>query len=74
MKGLADAVVVVEAREEGGAVHTAKCARAERRPVVALRWPADLSSSGNTQLLSEGALGVPVDGDIVGFFGGIVGG
>ena len=33
-------VIVVEARAEGGAVHTAKCALKEGRPVLAIEWPA----------------------------------
>ena len=52
--GLAEAVVVVEARAEGGAVHTAKCALEEGTPVLAVRWP-ESRGGGNAQLLAEGA-------------------
>lgn len=39
-------------RAEGGAVHTAKCAMQEGRPVFA----ADNRAPGNRQLLAEGAI------------------
>jgi len=51
--GLADAVIVVESRANGGAVHTARFALQERRSVFAVDWP-DMSS-GNGQLLAQGA-------------------
>jgi DNA processing protein len=53
--GLADAVIVVEARAEGGAVHTANCARQEGRPVLVVDWPGRDSAGGNRQLLRAGA-------------------
>jgi len=54
--GLAQATIVVEARADGGAVHTAKLARREGRPVLVVKWPTDHSSTGNRQLISEGLL------------------
>jgi len=61
--GLAEAVVVVEARAEGGAVHTAKCALREGRTVMAVRWPDSHAAGGNRQLLGEGALPLVAPGD-----------
>jgi DNA processing protein len=52
--GLADAVIVVEARPDGGAVHTAKFALQMGRPVHVVDWPGR-QPPGNTQLLAEGA-------------------
>lgn len=54
--GLADVVIVVEARAEGGAVHTANCARQEGRPVLVVDWPGCELAAGNRQLLRGGAL------------------
>lgn len=54
--GLADAVIVIEARAEGGAMHTANCARQEGRPVLVVDWPGGESAAGNRQLLRGGAL------------------
>ena len=59
--GLAQGTVVVAARAHGGAVHTAGLARREGRPVLVVKWPADHSSAGNGQLISEGALAVPAE-------------
>lgn len=53
--GLASAVIVVEARAEGGAVHTAKCALREGRPVFAVDSQDRRRAPGNAQLLAEGA-------------------
>jgi len=55
--GLADAVIVVEARADGGAVHTARFALQESRPVFVVSWP-DMPA-GNRQLAGEGA--TPLD-------------
>ncbi len=52
--GLADAVIVIEARAEGGAVHTANCALQEGRPVLAVSWP-EPGAGGNRELLGAGA-------------------
>jgi len=59
--GLADVVIVVEARAEGGAVHTAKCATEEGRPVMVVQVPA----TGNRQLLAEGAQAIHAGEDVV---------
>jgi DNA processing protein len=54
ISGLVDAVIVVETRPEGGAVHAAKCALQEGRPVLAVDWP-DSRAGGNHDLLTAGA-------------------
>jgi DNA processing protein len=59
--GLGEAVIVVEARAGGGAVHTAKCALREGRPALAVKWPDDHSAPGNRELLGEGATALPRD-------------
>jgi DNA processing protein len=61
--GLADAVIVVESHANGGAVHTAKFALQEGRPVFVVEGP-DMSS-GNRQLLAEGANRLDPEGDLV---------
>jgi len=66
--GLACAVIVVEARAEGGAVHTANCALKEGRPVLAIEWPAGHPAGGNRQLLAEGARALQPGEDIVAAF------
>jgi DNA processing protein len=62
--GLAQAVIVVEARAAGGAVHTARCGLKEGRPVFAVEWPKDHPAPGNRELLSEGARRLPVGGEL----------
>jgi DNA processing protein len=62
--GLSDAVIVVEARAEGGAVHTAKCALDENRPVLAVDWPED-ELGGSRQLLALGAKPLAPGEDVV---------
>lgn len=51
ISGLSDAVIVVETDVDGGAMHAARFARQQGRPVYAL----DLPASGNRALLAEGA-------------------
>ncbi|HUU54189.1 MAG TPA: DNA-processing protein DprA [Armatimonadota bacterium] len=70
--GLADAVIVVEARAEGGAVHTAKCARQEGRPVLAVAWESDHLAPGNRQLLGGGATRVEAGADVAAAFADII--
>ena len=54
--GLARGVVVVESRERGGAMQTAKNARRQGREVYAVGWPqAHKQCAGNNRLLSGGA-------------------
>jgi DNA processing protein len=53
--GLADAVIVIEARSEGGAVGTAKCALQESRPVLVVDWPHP-AAGGNRELLRAGTI------------------
>lgn len=62
--GLSDVIIVVEARAEGGAVHTAKCALDENRPVLALDWPED-ELGGCRQLLALGAKRLAPGEDVV---------
>lgn len=52
--GLAEAVIVVEARAGGGAVHTAKCALKESRPVLAVAWPGEARGAGSREVIAEG--------------------
>ena len=67
-------VIVIQARAEGGAVHTAKCAMREGRPVLVTEWPAGhpaggpalSAGEGNRQLLAEGGRTLEVGGDVVG--------
>ncbi|MFB3881870.1 MAG: DNA-processing protein DprA [Armatimonadota bacterium] len=66
--GLADAVVVVEARAEGGAVHTANCAREEGRPVLVVDWPGPDAAGGNRSLVRGGAIPVEPGADPVAAF------
>lgn len=51
ISGLADAVVVVESGVEGGAMHAARFARAQGRPIFTF----DLEASGNQALIAAGA-------------------
>ncbi len=51
ISGLAEALIVVETDADGGAMHAARFARAQGRPVYAL----DLPASGNRALLADGA-------------------
>lgn len=62
--GLSDVIIVVEARAEGGAVHTAKCALEENRPVLAVAWPED-ELGGGRQLLALGAKPLSPGEDVV---------
>lgn len=61
----ADVVIVVEARAEGGAVHTAKCALKEDRPVLVVDWSREHPGEGNRQLLAEGGRVLQVGEDVV---------
>jgi DNA processing protein len=53
--GLSDVVIVVETSAEGGAMHAARFARAQGRPIYT--YPG--SATGNTALLADGALELP---------------
>lgn len=55
--GLADAVIVVETGIEGGAMHAARFARQQGRPLYALDVPA----AGNRALLANGAQPIAPD-------------
>ena len=55
---------MIEAAPEGGAVHTAKCALKENRPVLVVELPA----GGNRELLAEGARSLPRGDDVVAAF------
>jgi predicted Rossmann fold nucleotide-binding protein DprA/Smf involved in DNA uptake len=50
-------VIVVETAADGGAMHTARFARDQGRPVYAL----DIAASGNRALLDSGALPLALD-------------
>lgn len=64
ISGLADALIVVETDADGGAMHAARFAAAQGRPVYAL----DLPASGNRALLAGGAR--PLDPDLKNLFDG----
>jgi DNA processing protein len=53
--GLSDVVIVVETSTEGGAMHAARFARAQGKPIYT--YPG--TATGNTALLAEGALSLP---------------
>jgi DNA processing protein len=53
--GLSDVVIVVETSAEGGAMHAARFARAQGRPIFT--YPG--SATGNMALLADGALPLP---------------
>lgn len=57
ISALSRAVVVVETEADGGAMHAARFARQQGRPVYAL----DVSASGNRALLDDGALPLAPD-------------
>lgn len=60
ISGLSRAVIVVETAADGGAMHAARFARGQGRPVYAL----DSAASGNRALLEGGAL--PLEPDLQG--------
>lgn len=54
--GLARGVIVVQARDHGGALETAQRGRTQGRLVWAVRWPGGLAEgAGTASLLAEGA-------------------
>ena len=53
--GMAEAVIVIQARARGGAVHTGRCAIKEARPVFAVAWAQEERGPGNRELVLEGA-------------------
>lgn len=55
--GLCDAVIIVETAADGGAMHAARFAQAQGRPV----YVVDNRASGNRALLANGALPLPDD-------------
>ncbi len=55
--GLSDTVFVMETRVDGGAMHAARFAQGQKRPVVAL----DIDASGNRQLIDAGAFPLATD-------------
>ncbi len=57
ISGLSRAVIVVETAADGGAMHAARFAREQGRPVYAL----DVAASGNRALLESGALPLAPD-------------
>ena len=57
ISGLSTATVVVETSKEGGAMHTARYAQRQDRPVLACQWDADYrQSDGTRQLINKGAI------------------
>ncbi len=59
ISGLARAVLVIESAQDGGAMHTARFAAEQGRPL----YTYDLPASGNQALLRAGARKLPIDGD-----------
>lgn len=55
--GLCDAVVVVETEVDGGAMHAARFASLQERPI----YTFESNASGNRELLSKGATALPPD-------------
>ncbi len=62
--GLAEAVIVIASRADGGAVHTARTALREGRRVFAVKWE-ESELSGNGQLLAEGAEALSPEDDVL---------
>ncbi len=57
ISGLSKATVVVETSKEGGAMHTARYAQLQDRPVFACQWNShNQHSDGTRQLIRNGAL------------------
>jgi DNA processing protein len=63
--GMADAVIVIEARARGGAVHTGRCAIKEGRPVFAVAWPQEERGPGNRELIAEGVEALGIGDDVL---------
>ena len=61
ISGLSEALIVIETREDGGAMHAARFAQKQGRRVYAL----DYGASGNQALLADGAR--PISADLDGF-------
>lgn len=62
---LARAVLVVEARQQGGALETARMGHEQGRPIWAVKWPQPHEESqGNERLLGEGARAVTGPEDV----------
>ena len=59
ISALGAALIIVESDADGGAMHSARFARAQRRRVFTFRLPA----SGNQQLMRDGATVLPSDLD-----------
>jgi len=62
--GLAEVVIVIAARPDGGAVHTARTALREGRAVFAVKWDED-ESGGNRQVLDDGASALTPQDDVL---------
>lgn len=57
ISGLSMATVVVETSKEGGAMHTARYAQLQDRPVLVCQWDANNQrSDGTRQLINKGAI------------------
>lgn len=63
--GMAEAVIVIEARARGGAVHTGRCAVKEGRPLFAVAWVEEERGPGNRELMVEGAELLEVGEDVL---------
>ncbi len=72
--GLARAVIVVEAAEKSGALHTAKMARSYGRPVYAVPGPLSrTTSAGTNQLIRAGASVALSSAQVIEELGGVAG-
>ena len=62
ISGLAQATIVIEAREKSGTLHTARFAQDQGRPLFACRWEKDRGREGTRALVREGAFPFAPDG------------
>ena len=62
ISGLAQATIVVEAKEGSGTLHTARFAQDQSKLLFACRWEEDSGSDGTRALIREGAVPFAPDG------------
>lgn len=61
ISGLSLGTIVIEANENGGAIHTARFAQKQNRRVYAYHWPFERSlASGPLKLIEDGATGIKI--------------
>lgn len=62
ISGLSLATIVIEARNTGGTLHTARFAQGQGRPLFACRWKEDGGREGTEVLVRDGAVPFTPDG------------